>query len=116
MHGFAATAAMAACLLLPVIAPATALAATAAPKDCTKLDASFKRDRGHPVFVTELRNECGQRMRCKVYVSIVSSREHLLREHALTLAATGARATGSYRLPVKLMGGGASASHECRAA
>ena len=99
----------AAALLLSGAAPAAA----AGTKDCVKIDTGFKQDRQRVFFAVELRNGCGHAMRCKIYTSLVSAREHLLKEKTLALAAAGPKATGVYRFPVKMAGGSVSTSHEC---
>jgi hypothetical protein len=99
----------AAALLLAGAAPALA----AGTKDCVKIDTGFKQDGARAFFAVELRNGCGRPLRCKIYTSIVSSREHLLKEKTLALAAAGPKATGVYRFPVKTASGSASTSHEC---
>jgi hypothetical protein len=112
MHRFApilSGASAAAALLLAGTAPAAA----AETKDCVRIDTGFRRDGPRAFFAVELRNGCGRPLRCKIYTSIISSREHLLKEKSLTLAAAGPKATGVYRFPVKMVGGGASTSHEC---
>jgi hypothetical protein len=112
MHRFAhvlSASSWAAVLLMPGAAPAAA----AATKDCVKIETGFKQDGQRAFFAVELRNGCGRPLRCKIYTSIVSSREHLLKQRTLALAAAGPRATASYRFPVKTASGNASTSHEC---
>jgi hypothetical protein len=88
-----------ACAAVALPLSGAAPAAGAGTKDCVKIDTGFKQDGQRVFFAVELRNGCGHALRCKIYTSLVSSREHLLKEKTLALAAAGPKATGGVSLP-----------------
>ena len=69
-----------------------------------------------PTYVIAIENKCEKRLRCKVFVSVMSAKGSAEGHATLTLAAhsQGPKAKQSYVLKVKMMGGIAQASCECK--
>jgi hypothetical protein len=70
-----------------------------------------------PTFVIQLENKCDVRMVCKVFANVSSAKGSALGRGTITLApkSAGARAKGTWTMPVKMTGGSSQSTRECRA-
>ena len=88
----------------------------ASRKECVVDSGDFAMRGKTPIYVITIENKCEQRLRCKVYVNVMSAKGSAEGHATLTLAphSQGAKAKQSYVLKVKMMGGIAQASRECK--
>lgn len=70
-----------------------------------------------PTFVIQLENKCDVRMVCKVFANVSSAKGSALGRGTIALApkSAGARAKGTWTMPVKMTGGNSQSTRECRA-
>jgi hypothetical protein len=97
-------------------APPKAEAGATAQGDCLTDNGGFKRQGNNAVYTVELENKCEQRLKCRVYVNVSSAKGSAQGQATLILAphSRGAAARKSYVLKVKMLGGMAQSSRECR--
>jgi hypothetical protein len=97
-------------------APPVAEAGSTAQGDCLTDNGGFKRQGNSAVYTVELANKCEQRLKCRVYVNVSSAKGAAQGQATLILAphSRGAAASKSYVLKVKMLGGMAQSSRECR--
>jgi hypothetical protein len=89
----------------------------AAQKDCvTDTGGGFKMSGKQATYVIALENKCEMRLRCKVYALVQNARGDVRGHKTLTLApkSKGTAAKQAYVLKVKMMGGMAQVSRECK--
>lgn len=69
------------------------------------------------LFVIQLENKCDVRMVCKVFANVSSAKGNALGRGTIRLApkSAGAKAKGSWTMPVKMLGGSSQSTRECRA-
>lgn len=96
--------------------PPKAEAGATAQGDCLTDNGGFKRQGNSAVYTVELENKCEQRLKCRVYVNVSSAKGSAQGHATLILAphSRGAAAKKSYVLKVKMLGGMAQSSRECR--
>ena len=89
---------------------------TTAQLNCLADSGGFKRDRKQAVYTVELANKCEQRLKCRVDVFVISAKGTAQGHATLILApkSKGAAAKKTYVMKVKMMGGMAQSSRECR--
>ena len=87
-----------------------------APNDCIAEQADFKLRGKQPIFEIALENKCERRLKCQVFVYITSAKGAAQGSGTLRLApaAKGAAAKKLWSMPVKMAGGTAQSSRECR--
>ena len=96
--------------------PPVAETGTTSQGDCLTDNGGFKRQGNSAVYTVELENKCEQRLKCRVYVNVSSAKGAAQGQATLILAphSRGAAAKKSYVLKVKMLGGMAQSSRECR--
>ena len=96
--------------------PPVADKGTTSQSQCIADSGGFKMSDGSAVYTIELANKCEQRLRCRVYAYITSSKGPVQGHATIVLApkSGGAAAKKSYVMKVKMMGGMAQSSRECR--
>jgi hypothetical protein len=96
--------------------PPVADAGTTSQLNCISDSGGFKRSGDSATYTVELENKCEQRLKCRVYVYITSSKGPVQGHATMILApkSRGAAAKNSYVLKVKMLGGMAQSSRECR--
>lgn len=96
--------------------PPKADAGTTAQSNCISDSGGFKQINDTPVYTIELANKCEQRLKCEVYVYIVSAKGPVHGHASMILApkSRGARAKDTYVLKVKMLGGITQSTRECR--
>ncbi|HEY4141257.1 MAG TPA: hypothetical protein VGM57_07585 [Pseudolabrys sp.] len=70
-----------------------------------------------PAFAIQLENKCDVRMVCKVFANISSAKGNALGHGTIRLKSksAGAKAKGTWTMPVKMKGGNSQSTRECRA-
>ena len=96
--------------------PPTADEGTTSQLKCIADSSGFKRSGNTATYTIELENKCEQRLKCRVYAYITSSKGPVQGNATLVLApkSKGAAAKNSYAIKVKMLGGMAQSSRECR--
>jgi hypothetical protein len=87
-----------------------------AQSNCISDSGGFKKINETPVYTIELANRCEQRLKCEVFVYIVSAKGPV-HGHATMILAPKSRGTHSkdtYVLKVKMLGGITQSERECR--
>ena len=90
---------------------------TTAQSQCLDSRADFThRGKGY-AFAVELTNKCEQRLKCRVFISVMNAKGTAHGHRTLVLAAKsdGGEATKDYEIRVQEPGGMAQVSRECRA-
>jgi hypothetical protein len=82
---------------------------------CISDSEGFKLFRKTPVYAIELANKCEERLKCRVYVYIISAKGPEQGRATITLApkSRGAAAKQSYVLKLKMLGGITQSTREC---
>ncbi len=90
---------------------------TTSQSQCISDSGGFKMIGETPTYTIELTNKCERRLKCQIYVYIISAKGPVQGHAYLTLPAKSARGTvkESYVLKVKMLGGMAQSSRECKA-
>jgi gas vesicle protein len=96
--------------------PPVADEGTTSQLKCIADSSGFKRSGDSATYTIELANKCEQRLKCRVYAYITSSKGPVQGHATMILApkSGGAAAKKSYVMKVKMMGGMAQSSRECR--
>ena len=96
--------------------PPKADAGTTSQLNCISDSGGFKRVGDAATYTIELANKCEERLKCRVYAYITSSKGPVQGHATMILApkSKGAAAKKSYVMKVKMMGGMAQSSRECR--
>jgi hypothetical protein len=96
--------------------PAPDAGTTAQAKCIDENDGYITKGR-RPTFVIQLENKCDVRMVCKVFANVSSAKGNALGRGTITLApkSAGAKAKGTWTMPVKMRGGSSQSTRECRA-
>ena len=96
--------------------PPVADEGTTSQLKCIADSSGFKRSGDSATYTIELANKCEQRLKCRVYAYITSSKGPVQGHATMILApkSSGAAAKKSYVMKVKMMGGMAQSSRECR--
>jgi hypothetical protein len=96
--------------------PPKAEAGTSAQSQCLSDGGGFKNVDDHAAYTIELANNCEQRLKCQVYVYVISAKGPSHGHATLELApkSRGAAAKKSYVLKVKMLGGITQSTRECR--
>jgi hypothetical protein len=70
-----------------------------------------------PTFVIQLENKCDVRLICKVFANVSSAKGRALGRGTIRLEpkSSGAKAKGTWTMPVKMTGGNSQSTRECRA-
>ena len=89
---------------------------TSAQSACISDSGGFKMNGKKPAYTVELENKCEERLQCRVYVYVISAKGPVQGHASMILApkSDGAAAKKSYALKVKMLGGMAQSSRECR--
>jgi hypothetical protein len=96
--------------------PPKADAGTTSQLNCISDSGGFKRSGDSATYTIELENKCEQRLKCRVYAYVTSSKGPVQGHATMILApkSRGAAAKQSYAMKVKMLGGMAQSSRECR--
>ncbi len=97
--------------------PPTPDAGTTVQSKCIDEQDGYALKGKRPIFVIQLENKCDVRMVCKVFANVSSAKGNALDRGIIMLAAksAGAKAKGTWALPVKMNGGNSQSTRECRA-
>jgi hypothetical protein len=96
--------------------PPVADKGTTAQSQCIADSGGFKQSEEGAAYTIELANKCEQRLQCRVYVYVISAKGPAHGHATLVLApkSRGAAAKKTYALKVKMLGGMAQSTRECR--
>jgi hypothetical protein len=89
---------------------------TTAQLKCIAKNSGFKRSGNSATYTITLENKCEQRMKCRVFAYVTNSKGAAQGHASMILApkSGGAAAKKSYATKVKMLGGMAQSSRECR--
>ena len=87
------------------------------PDDCLNGNAGFQTQGNVNSFVVAIENSCEKRFRCRVYAYIISAKGPTSGHGTVILGpkSSGNAAKKSYLIKVKMSGGSAQVSRECKA-
>jgi hypothetical protein len=90
---------------------------TTAQSKCIDENDGYTMKGKRPTFVIQLENKCDIRMVCKVFANVSSAKGNALGRGTITLSpkSAGAKAKGTWTMPVKMTGGSSQSTRECRA-
>ena len=96
--------------------PPVADKGTTSQAQCIADSGGFKQSEEGAAYTVELANKCEQRLQCRVYVYVISAKGPAHGHATLVLApkSRGAAAKKTYALKVKMLGGMAQSTRECR--
>ena len=91
-------------------------AGATAQTNCLADSGGFKRNGKFAVYTVELENKCEDRLKCRIDVFVISAKGPSQGHTTMTLApkSDGAAAKKSYALRVRMLGGMAQSTRECR--
>lgn len=97
--------------------PPVADKGTTAQGNCIDESDGYVMKGKRPTFVIQLDNKCEQRIVCRVFANVSSAKGNALGHGIIRLApkSQGAKAKGTWTIPVKMTGGSSQSARECRA-
>jgi len=90
---------------------------TTQQESCISDGGGFKMIGDTPTYTIELTNKCEQRLKCQIFVYVISAKGPVQGHSTLTLPGNtrGKPVKESYVLKVKMLGGMAQSTRECKA-
>jgi hypothetical protein len=90
---------------------------TTAQSKCIDENDGYTMKGKRPTFVIQLENKCEARLVCKVFANVSSAKGSALGRGTIRLKpkSSGAKAKGTWTMPVKMRGGSSQSTRECRA-
>jgi hypothetical protein len=86
------------------------------PHECVTQDSTYWQDGSRFSFRVNLENTCDMRIRCTVFANVIQAKGNSLGHGTLMLGpANSAAAKKTYSLKVKMAGGMAQTTRECKA-